>query len=115
MSGPLEMFVSAGFAFFSHAWSALTLICLLGLVYILCGHRLRIPIHTALNRTIIVVMAAVLLFSVIYVPSAMYAARYDRSYGYAVYGYLLTMSVPCLLSMIGLAVVRFSRYPLLRG
>ncbi len=111
MPGPLEMFVSFGFALFGHAWSALTVFCLLGLGYLLGGHRLRLPMRNAINRTIVVVMAAVILFAVLYVPAAIYAAGYDRHYGYAVYAFLITMSAPCLLSMIGLALVRWSRYP----
>ncbi len=112
MPVPLEAFVSFGFTFFSYAWAGLTLFCIVGLAYLLVGHRLSMPLHGSINRTVIAIMVALLLFAVIYVPAVIYAAGYDHSFGYGLYAFMLTMSLPCALSLIGVLLVGFSRYPL---
>ncbi|WP_157515176.1 hypothetical protein [Luteimonas abyssi] len=115
MPAVLEAFVSFGFALFSYVWPIATVFCVLGLAYLLGGHRLGTPAHDSVNRAIVHVMAAILIASVLYLVAVWYATNVDRSYGYGLFAFLLTMSLPCLLSIIGLALARFSRFPLPRG
>jgi hypothetical protein len=97
-----------GFRFAETCWPALSIACALGLAFMLAGHRLGVSRQALINRTIIYLMAAILLFAGAFIGLAIYATSIDRSYGFGLLIFVGWLLVPIVLSVIGVLLPRFS-------
>jgi hypothetical protein len=110
----LDEVLTYGFAFATTAWLMLSALCLLGLVFMLVGHRVATPGRVLINQIIFYFMVAVLAFSAIFVILALYAYSIEHDYAFALIIFIGAMLMPIILSIIGLLLRRFSRFPVHR-
>jgi hypothetical protein len=110
----LDNILRYGFELTEACWPALAVLCALGLVFMSVGNRLSMPGQALINRTMLCIMVATLVFSIAFLALAIFATSIDRYAGYIVLLFSGMMLIPFILSVLGLLVTRYSPFAVQR-